>query len=249
MPVRPTIRCLREDLELPVPPARIPLDEIDHPLLQKAAEQFAAEDTPHERIRAIDDVVLFKVKTGRWRGAVYCGDPAGTEVRDWLVAAGTRKEGSPDDFCAALHADARTARQHYNVERDKALTTDTHTAHLLPGPDDHDRYLIEAAARLARRLNTTVRELVRGSLHDGHEHAADFAGSRSSGQPSIDRHCGVGVPQGVWFLLSPRSTRSAVRCRSRWPRGRPRWPRGRSHPRSRRDTSPAACMKTPSHTR
>lgn len=65
MPVRPTLRCLREDLELAVPPARIPLDEIDHALLRKAAEQFAAEDTPHERIRAIDDIVLFKVKTGR----------------------------------------------------------------------------------------------------------------------------------------------------------------------------------------
>jgi hypothetical protein len=43
---------------------------------------------------------------------------------------------------------------------------------------DHDRYLAEAATRLARRLNATVRELVRGSLRDGHEHAADFAGFR-----------------------------------------------------------------------
>jgi len=141
MPARPTVRCLREDLGLPVPPARIPLDEIDHPLLRKAQEQFAAGDTPHERIRAIDDVVLFKVKTGRWRGAVYSGDPE-AEVKEWLVAGGTR------------------------------------AAHLLPGPDDHDRYLIEAATRLARRLNTAVRELVRGSLRDGHEHAADFAGFR-----------------------------------------------------------------------
>jgi hypothetical protein len=148
-----------------------------HPLLQKAAEQFAAEDTPHERIRAIDDVVLFKVKTGRWRGAVYSDDPE-ADVKDWLVAAGTREEGSPDDFYAGLHADARAARQRYNAENDKALTTDTHAARLLPGPDDHDRYLIEAATRLARRLNASVRELVRGSLHDAHEHAADFAGFR-----------------------------------------------------------------------
>jgi hypothetical protein len=58
MAVRPTVRCLREDLRLPVPPARFPLDETGHPLLRKAAEQFAAGDTPHERIRAIDDVVL-----------------------------------------------------------------------------------------------------------------------------------------------------------------------------------------------
>jgi hypothetical protein len=66
----------------------------------------------------------------------------------------------------------------YNAEHGKPLTTDTHTAHLLPGPGDHDRYLIEAATRLARRLNTAVRDLVRGSLRDGHEHAADFAGFR-----------------------------------------------------------------------
>ena len=177
MPVRPTVRCLREDLGLPVPSARVPLDEIDHPLLSKAAEQFAADDTPHERIRAIDDVVLFKVKTGRWRGAVYSDDP-GADVKEWLVAAGTREEGSPDDFYAALHAEARAARQRYNAEHGKPMTTDTYTAHLLPGPDDRDRYLIEAAARLARRLNTTVRELVRGSLRDSHEHAADFAGFR-----------------------------------------------------------------------
>jgi hypothetical protein len=146
MPVRPTVRCLREDLGLSLPPARVPLDEIDHPLLRKAEEQFAAEDTPHERIRAIDDVVVFKVKTGRWRGAVYRDDPE-AEVNEWLVAGGTREEGSHDAFYAALNAEARAARQRYNAEHDKPLTTDTHAAYLLPGPDDHDRYLIEAATR------------------------------------------------------------------------------------------------------
>lgn len=65
MTVRPTIRCLREDLHLPLPTARVPLDEIDHPILKKAAEQFTSPDTSHERIASIDDVVLFKVKTGR----------------------------------------------------------------------------------------------------------------------------------------------------------------------------------------
>jgi hypothetical protein len=29
MTVRPTLRCLREDLHLPLPTARVPLDEID----------------------------------------------------------------------------------------------------------------------------------------------------------------------------------------------------------------------------
>jgi hypothetical protein len=59
---RPTLRCLREDLALAVPRADTPLEEISHPLLAKATERFADDQTPHERIAAIDDEVLFKVK-------------------------------------------------------------------------------------------------------------------------------------------------------------------------------------------
>ncbi len=46
-PARPTLRCLREDLELPLPPVTVPLDEIEHPILAKAAEQFADVETKH----------------------------------------------------------------------------------------------------------------------------------------------------------------------------------------------------------
>ena len=67
---RPTLRCLREDLALAVPRADTPLEEISHPLLAKATERFADDQTPHERIAAIDDEVLFKVKAQRWRGAI-----------------------------------------------------------------------------------------------------------------------------------------------------------------------------------
>lgn len=150
----PTLRCLREDLDLPVPPASTPLDEIDHPLLNKAGEQFADCDTPHERIRAIDDVVLFKAKIGRWRGAVFTDQPD-AEIRDWLVAAGTREDGSKDDFYAILHAQARTARQRYNAEHDTPLTTDTYVGSLLPGQDDHDRYLLEAGTLQAQTSRPT----------------------------------------------------------------------------------------------
>ena len=69
--VRPTLRCLREDLGLPVPRADAPLGEITHPLLAKAAERFADGQAGHERIRAIDDQVLFKVKSRA--GAVPSG--------------------------------------------------------------------------------------------------------------------------------------------------------------------------------
>ncbi|GER98468.1 hypothetical protein Acor_05300 [Acrocarpospora corrugata] len=176
--VRPTLRVLRDDLKLSLPSAQIPLNTISHPLLDKASDQYADPDTAHERIRAIDDVVLFKVKVQRWRGAVWMDDDPDAEVPTWIVAAGTREEGSSDDFYAALGAGGKSARARYNAAHDQALTTDTYSGHLLPTRDDHDRYRLEAATRFAVRLNFTIRDLARGSLHDGHEHAADFPGFR-----------------------------------------------------------------------
>lgn len=176
--VRPTLRCLRDDLNVPIPSARLPLEAVNHPLLAKAGEQFADPDTPHERIRTIDDIVLLKVKVGRWRGAVYRDGAAEAEVPAWLVAAGTREDGSPDDFYAALYAQGKSARQRRNAEHDRPVASDTYSAYLLPGEDDHTRYLLESATRFAVRVDTAVRALVRGSLRDGHEHAVDMAGFR-----------------------------------------------------------------------
>jgi hypothetical protein len=162
---RPTLRCLLDDLGLSIPPADEPLDEIDHPLLGKASEQFADGDTPHERIRAIDDQALFKVKVQRWRGAVW------TEATlPWLVAAGWRESGSADDFYAALAADGKAARARHNAESKPPLTTDSYTAHLLPGNDDRLRYRLESGVRFVRRLEALIPDLVRDSLCDGHEH-------------------------------------------------------------------------------
>ena len=70
MPVRPTLRCLTDDLGLKIPPLDDPLDELDHPLLRKAHQQFAEQNSSRERISSIDATVLFKVKAQRWRGAV-----------------------------------------------------------------------------------------------------------------------------------------------------------------------------------
>jgi hypothetical protein len=51
-----------------MPPSDTPLDEVPHPLLAKASERFAEDDTPQERIASIDDQVLFKVKVQRTAG-------------------------------------------------------------------------------------------------------------------------------------------------------------------------------------
>lgn len=152
-----------------MPPVDFPLDEIDHPLLAKTNEQFSDPGMSHERIRAIDDHIFFKVKIQRWRGAVWTDQP-----QVWLVAAGQRESGSPDDFYAALAADTVAARKSYNAAHGGVLTTDALSAHLLPNVDDAERYELEAGARFLRLLTTTVHALLRASLRDGREHAAEL---------------------------------------------------------------------------
>ncbi|MCK9876953.1 hypothetical protein MXD61_12280 [Frankia sp. AgPm24] len=155
-----------------VPRADTPLEDIGHPLLGKAADRFADDDTPQERIAAIDDQVLFKVKVQRWRGAVWvdAGIP-------WLVAAGQREEGSPDDFYAALAARATAARARYNARHSPALATMTYTGDLLPGQEDELRWRAESATRAERTLRSAVHRLVCESLLDGKEHAVMLEGA------------------------------------------------------------------------
>ena len=182
MAVRPTMRCLSEDLALPVPDVGTPLDEVSHPLLAKAAERFADGQAPQERISAIDDRVLFKVKIQRWRGAVWTSDDL-----VWLVAAGQREEGSPEDFYAALAASGKAARARYNADQSAPLTSTTYTGYLMPGREDELRWRAEAATRTERRLRTIVRDLVRQSLLDGREHAAMLEGAALGVQVLADR--------------------------------------------------------------
>jgi hypothetical protein len=170
---RPTLRCLREDLGQAIPRADTPLDEVPHPLLAKASERFADDSTPQERIASIDDQVLFKVKVQRWRGAVWVAD----DTIPWLVAAGQREDGSPDDFYAALATRGEAARSQYNAAHTPPLTTDTHTDDLLPAVEDELRWKAEHAVRMERRLRVTVHSLLRESLLDGREHASMLDGA------------------------------------------------------------------------
>ncbi|WP_239332368.1 hypothetical protein [Frankia sp. CiP3] len=234
---RPTLRCLREDLTLAIPRADTPLEDIGHPLLAKIGDRFADDETPRERIAAIDDQVLFKVKVQRWRGAVWvdAGIP-------WLVAAGQREEGSPDDFYAALAAHATAARARYNAGHSPALTTTTYIGDLLPGREDELRWRAESATRAERTLRAAVHRLVRESLLDGQEHAVMLDGAALGIQVLADQ--GHETYVAIRIIGSYRggsSRRSSVsypgarpthgcrttRCRSgQWP------PKNRSDPTS-----------------
>ena len=179
---RPTLRCLREDLGLAVPRVDVLLEDVAHPLLAKAAERFAGERAPQERIAAVDDQVLFKVKVQRWRGAVWVDVGVA-----WLVAAGRREEGSPDDFYASLAARGKAARARYNAEQTPPLGSAIYTGDLLPGREDELRWRAEGAARTERRLRAVVHDLVRQSLLDGREHAEMLDGAALGVQVLVDQ--------------------------------------------------------------
>ncbi|MFC8518633.1 hypothetical protein [Streptomyces sp. NPDC057257] len=181
--------------------------------MAKAREHFTDDGAGHERIRSIDDEVLFKVKVERWRGAVWTD-----EDLPWLIAAGQREDGSPDDFYSALKTTARVARAHYNASNRQALSTTTYVGHLLPGQNDRDRYRLEAGARLVRDLAAAVRELSRGSLHDGHETyaAVHITGSVPDDLVAVILHHVPGCDPAAWYPEYALPSRPLLPAEQAW---------------------------------
>lgn len=117
--VRPTLRCLSEDLGHEVGPddLRVAIrtfsrDQADdpnlllpcalvatrHAVVDKANMLAGCESAERERIETITDRYAVKVKTGDRRGALWQDDD-GTW---WLLAAGRRKNDGPGDFYREL---------------------------------------------------------------------------------------------------------------------------------------------------
>lgn len=104
---RPTLRCIREDLtsdwgdvhhyraisDLRACP---PLDQLDHPVVGHAVATFGDADAEasRESISGLSDPMWWKLKTGRWRGAVYVDQ----DGQAWVCAAGLRRGGEDTDF-------------------------------------------------------------------------------------------------------------------------------------------------------
>lgn len=134
--VRPTLRCLHEDLAQEVEPDEVrialrtaiedmaddptyllpcALVDIRHPVLEKA-NLIASEDAaPRERIVAITDRHVIKVKTGDRRGALW-EDDNGTW---WLLAAGRRKDDGSGDFYRDLERFSRDSSPIAPAEADQ----------------------------------------------------------------------------------------------------------------------------------
>lgn len=139
--------------------------------MRKAQEACRTDPPSTGRIASIDDQVLWKVKIERWRGAVWCDLP-----RRWLVAAGRREAGSPDDFYADLTDKGRRWRAEHNRTAARPVTTDTLISPLLPTTDDEDRIRLELAAAAVDEIRTVVPDLVLASAATAAEQSDDAGG-------------------------------------------------------------------------
>lgn len=89
-----TLRCVREDLTLELPPLEVDLAMFEHPMLDEARRVAPTAPTGQKRILSIPHPLVFRLRHGRWRGASWTEEDA---HRFWLLAAALRTAGSSDD--------------------------------------------------------------------------------------------------------------------------------------------------------
>src|ERR687888_1108698 len=134
--VRPTLRCLIEDLGQEVGPAAlraalptaardmaadsrylfpVALVAVEHIVLDKANMLAGSSTAERERIEAITALEAIKVKTADRRGALW-QDGEGVW---WLLAAGRRKDDGPGDFYREISRYGRNAGRILPTEQDR----------------------------------------------------------------------------------------------------------------------------------
>ncbi len=102
-----TLRCLRDDLYLDLPPVEVDLGSLDHPLIAEARRLAPSAPRGQKRILSIGHPLVYRLRHARWRGATWLESD---EARFWLCAGAQREEGSGDDayeLFAALHRAGR----------------------------------------------------------------------------------------------------------------------------------------------
>lgn len=130
---RITLRCFSEDLGLALPDVDSEL-AADHPMVDELATRAPTAPAGLKRILAVGPPLVYRLRRGRHRGAAW---PDEQRSVFWLLAAGLRRQGSPEDAYA-----------HFTRLHD--------AGRLLPTPDDAARIRLEAAARRYRRLSAEI---------------------------------------------------------------------------------------------
>lgn len=110
---RVTLRCLREDLGLDLPPVEIDLGGLDHVLLGEARRVAPTAPRGQKRILSIEHPLIYRVRHGRWRGATWLESDA---ARFWLCAGAQRADAANGSIGSAL-AEALNHR-----DRDMAIS-------------------------------------------------------------------------------------------------------------------------------
>lgn len=172
-----------DELGIALPTADVPLHLLtDEPIpaAQSHPERFEAGGV--ERVKALRDRVWFKLKSGRWRGAVvrltdrelvseaetHDGDTLDASDRWWLGAAGLREDGSRRDFYATVAAQAQCERSPQNPD---GVNTDD----LLPQGWDRKRLRLERAYQQRKVFEEVLITAAARSLLTGKAVMADFS--------------------------------------------------------------------------
>lgn len=170
--MRPTLRCVREDLRLPDPPASTRLDELDHRVLRKAKDLAAAHPRNQVRILEIDETLVFRFTHGRDRVITWLDEP--TDIL-WICGCDLRRE----DAAYGRYLDLHRRRE------------------LLPGEADAERLEDEALLQLAATIREEVPRWVAQARADpGREHRFELPG----GAPVVMFVRG-GATEEVWIAL------------------------------------------------
>lgn len=139
---RPTLRCLRVDLGLKVPPLRDRLDDIDHPWIDEVRRIAPESPTGQKRILSIASPLVYRLRVSTERGATWLDTPLSVV---WLCAVHKREADSDNDafeYFQGLHA----------------------RGELLPTDEDHRRLRAESAVALARELSAALIAVVERAI-------------------------------------------------------------------------------------
>jgi hypothetical protein len=151
---RPTIRCLVEDLGIPLPEVSVDLGKIDDPWIAELRRVAPTSPTGQRRILSIAYPLVYRLRVSSERGATWVDD----EDVVWLCAVRRREEGADDDafvWFGELHS----------------------TGRLLPTDDDRLRERAEETVGLVRRLQLDLFHLVDEAVgNPSTEQAADLDG-------------------------------------------------------------------------